>query len=160
MKRGSKYSPEILLQMLRKAAEFRNEMVALGFTDNAGAIHSVERILDLLAYRLKYPGLTHVSKIRKYDGAEFSDAAWEAYKNGETVLVEHVAPQRAFAKMVLDKIADGKSDRYLMQFIKRKYQLALLTKSEAATLNRRNRSKIEADRLTRAGLVVSPRTQH
>jgi hypothetical protein len=33
--------------MFRKAAALRNEMIAAGFTDNGGAIHSAERILNI-----------------------------------------------------------------------------------------------------------------
>jgi hypothetical protein len=54
----------------------RNEMLAAGFTDNGGAIHSAERILDILGQRLKYPGLSHGNALRHYPKAEFSDAAW------------------------------------------------------------------------------------
>ena len=44
----SKYSPENLIPMFRKAASLRNEMKDSGFTDNGGGIHSAERILDIL----------------------------------------------------------------------------------------------------------------
>ena len=41
--------------MFRKAAMMRNEMLADGFTDNGGAIHSASRILDILCHRVCYP---------------------------------------------------------------------------------------------------------
>jgi len=73
--RESKYSPENLIRMFRKAAFLRNEMIDFGFTDNGGAIHSAERILDLLGLRLNYSGLNHINNLRNYPGAEFSPAA-------------------------------------------------------------------------------------
>lgn len=138
--------------MLRKAAKFRNEMNDEGFTDNAGSIHSVERILDLLSYRIKYPGLTHVSKIRKYDGAEFSKAALIAFRQKEKVFVEHVSPQRDFAIKIIARITAKKSDSQLKTYIRKHYRLVILTQEETATLNRINRSKMHKDRLSQAGI--------
>lgn len=54
--------------MFRKAAKHRGKMVELEFTDNGGAIHRVERILDVHGYRLKYSGLNH---IKNHRDAEF-----------------------------------------------------------------------------------------
>jgi len=42
-----KYYSGNLIPMFRKAAALRNEMIAAGFTDNGGAIHSAERILNI-----------------------------------------------------------------------------------------------------------------
>ena len=59
---SQKYRPEILIPMFRKAAKFRNDMLNAGFTDNGGAIHSAERILNILGQRLKYPELNHINR--------------------------------------------------------------------------------------------------
>ena len=141
-----------MLKFLRSAAEFRNNMNKEGLTDNAGAIHCVERILDLLSYRIKYPGLTHVRQIRNYDGAEFSKEALIAFRQKRSVVVEHVAPQRDFATRIISQIAAKKSDTQLKNYIKRHYRLVLLTQEESALLNRINRSKMHKDRLGQAGI--------
>lgn len=59
-----KYTPESLLPALRLFIDARNNANAAGFPDNGGAIHSVERILDMLCIRVKY-GLTHVNYLKK-----------------------------------------------------------------------------------------------
>jgi hypothetical protein len=69
-----KYDPAVLIRMFRKAANLRNDMLAEGFTDNGGAIHCAERILDILGQRLNYPGLSHGNALRHYKNAEFPDA--------------------------------------------------------------------------------------
>ncbi len=118
-KRKSKYHIPDMFRLLRKAAKFRDEMNAEGFSDNFGAIHSVERILDMLSYRIKYPGLTHIRKIRDYNGAEFSKRALDDYLRGEKVFIEHVAPQRAFATKIIDlerRIVDVNRRGFTNQF--------------------------------------------
>ena len=67
-----KYHTGNLIPMFKLAAKLRNEMQTAGFTDNGGAIHSAERILNLLGLCLSYPNLTHINNLRKYPGAEFS----------------------------------------------------------------------------------------
>ncbi len=61
---SGKYTPETLLPALRLFIEARNKANAAGFPDNGGAIHSVERIIDVLCIRVKY-GLTHVNNLKK-----------------------------------------------------------------------------------------------
>ena len=51
---SGKYTPETLLPALRLFIEARNKANAAGFPDNGGAIHSVERIIDVLCIRVKY----------------------------------------------------------------------------------------------------------
>jgi len=58
-------------------------MRAAGFTDNGGAIHSAERILNILGLCLVYPDLSHINNLRKYAKAEFSVKALAAYDRGE-----------------------------------------------------------------------------
>src|SRR3569832_1674010 len=93
-----KYHPDALLTMLRKAASLRNDMLAEGFTDNGGAIHSAERILNLLGLALVYPTLSHQNNVRHLPDAEFSLAARAAHDRGERVFIEHVAPIRALTR--------------------------------------------------------------
>jgi hypothetical protein len=45
-----KYDAANLIPMFRLAARLRNEMKNAGFTDNGGAIHSAERILNILVH--------------------------------------------------------------------------------------------------------------
>jgi hypothetical protein len=61
-----KYQSGNLIAMFGKAAKLRNEMLAEGFTDNGGAIHIAERILNLLGLRLNYTGLSHGNNGRRF----------------------------------------------------------------------------------------------
>ncbi|WP_283149717.1 hypothetical protein [Silvimonas soli] len=149
-----KYSPETLLPPLRHFIAARNESIAAGFTDNGGAIHSVERILDTLARRVKYPYLGHINSFKKHPGAERSVGAHEAIQRGENVFIEHVLPQRAFALTVIERVTAGATDEDLLRYISENYRLVLLDAQETKALNRKNRSRIEVDRLTSAGIVI------
>jgi hypothetical protein len=77
--------------MFRLAAKLGKEMRAAGFTDNGGAIHSAERILNILGLCLVYPDLSHINNLRKYGKAEFSVKARAAYDRG---LLEQNRPFR------------------------------------------------------------------
>ncbi len=149
-----KYFPENLIPMFHKAASLRNEMIDSGFTDNSGAIHSAERILDILGQRINYPGLTHINNLRNYPGAEFSFAALEAHERGEKVLIEHVSPLRDFTRSAIDKLRDGVSDQELIDYVKQQYRLVLLTAKETKCLNRINHSQMTTNRLGQAGIEV------
>src|SRR4051812_12124741 len=92
LKRKRKYHSGNLIPMFRLAAKLCKEMRAVGFTDNGGAIHSAERILNILGLCLVYPDLSHINNLRKYGKAEFSIKARAAYNRGEKVLIEHVSP--------------------------------------------------------------------
>jgi len=141
--------------MFRKAAKLRNEMLEEGFTDNGGAIHSAERILNLLGLRLKYSDLSHMNNLRSWERAEFSIEALAAYKAGNTIVIEHVSPIRDFTRKAIEKIDDGASDEQLEDFVKINYRLVLLTPDEALRLNQQNRSKMMPDRLERAGIELA-----
>jgi hypothetical protein len=151
-----KYSEKNLIPMLRKAAKFINELIKAGFTDNGGAIHSAERILDILSYRIKYLGLKHINKIKEHADAEFSKAAMEAIDRGERVFIEHVAPLRALTRAIISAIEIGKSDRQLINLIKKHYRLVLLTAEETKRLNGINRSELHHDRLGQAKIILAP----
>ena len=152
--RDSKYEPGTLIKMFRKAAVFRGEMLAAGFTDNGGAIHSAERILDILGHRIKYPGLSHGNNLKHLRGAEFSVEARRLYNAGGRVLIEHVAPLRHLTRMAIEKLNAGANDKQLEAFVRRHYRLVLLSPEETKALNRHNRSAVTKDRLAEAGIKM------
>ena len=151
-----KYTPDVLLPALRLFVKARKKALAGGFTDNGGAIHSIERIIDILSQILCYPHLTHINKLKDFSGAEMSQGARRALKAGRRtdVLIEHIMPQRAFALELIALIENGCTDRKLCSYIKRHYRLVLLDKEETARMNKLNRSKISKDRLLEAGIKL------
>ena len=150
------YTPELLLRMFRKAAALRKEMLAQGFTDNGGAIHSASRILDILCNRLRYPGLSHINNYRHHAAAEFTEAAWEVYCAGGKVMLEHVAPLRALTIEAIRLVDGGATDEELSSYLKGTYRLVLMTAEETRDLNRRNRSRIDPERLSAFRVIVRP----
>ena len=159
--RRRKYQPGLLIAMFRIAAKLRNEMVGAGFTDNGGAIHSAQRILNILGMCLMYPDLTHINNLRHSKNAQFSSEAWKLHRRGEKVLIEHVAPVRHFTRMAIDKIDENVSDAQFRAFVRRHYKLVLLSPSETQRLNRQNRSTVSRDRLINAGIQLATRkTSH
>ena len=126
---------------------FRSE-----FTDNGGAIHSSERILDILSQRIKYPELRHSNSYKNNSFALFSVAALKDFRNGKPVFLEHVAPIREYMREVIARIGRGDTDQQIVRFIKRTYLLVLLSKEETVRLNKSNRSKIVRNRLLSAGI--------
>jgi hypothetical protein len=147
-----KYHSGNLIPMFRLAAKLCKEMRAADFTDNGGAIHSAERILNILGLCLVYPDLSHINNLRKYERAEFSVKARAAYDRGEKVLIEHVSPVRDFTRRAIDKI-DELDDGGFAKFVKRHFRLVLLTPEETVQLNRQNRSKMSSNRL--AGIKMA-----
>lgn len=147
-----KYTSENLLPALKLFIEARNKAIAGGFTDNGGAIHSVERILDILSCRLCYPHLSHINNLKSDPNAEISKAAHEARKRGEKLYIEHVLPQRAYARRIIQIVNDGGSDDDVIQYIKENYRLVLLTAEETSTINKINKSSITEDRIADAGI--------
>lgn len=155
MAKVGKYEPANLMKMFRLATELRRKMLEAGFTDNGGAIHSAERILNILGLRLCYPGLSHINNLRRHPNAPFSAEALVAHKAGEKVLIEHVSPHRALTRLAIEKIEAGASDDDFTTFVKANFQLALLTHGETMRLNKLNRSKIVPDRLKSAGIRLA-----
>lgn len=156
MTKPQKYEPQKLITMFRLAADLRNQMLEADFTDNGGAIHSAERILDLLGLRLCYPGLTHINNLRNHPNALFSQAALIAHRTGEKIFIEHVSPHRALTRLAIEQIVAGISDGEFSAFVKSHYTLALLTRAETDRLNKINRSRIDHNRLQAAGIKVDP----
>lgn len=130
-------------------------MRAAGFTDNGGAIHSAERILNSLGRRLNYPELSHQNNLRKSAKAEFSIEALAAHERGTLVKIEHVSPIRDFTCKAIDRINHQASDAQLIRFVRSHFRLVLLTSDEALRLNKQNRSKMAADRLGEAGIKMA-----
>ena len=156
-RRPKKYEPLKLVEMFRLATELRGRMLAGGFTDNGGAIHSAERILNILGLRLCYPDLSHINKLRELPNAPFSEDALVAHQSGQRVLIEHVNPHRALTRMAIAKIEAGASDTEFIDFVHCYFQLALLTEAETIRLNKLNRSRIASDRLASAGICLIAR---
>jgi hypothetical protein len=149
-----KYNEKNLIPALRLFVDARNKALEGGFTDNGGAIHSVERIVDILSMNLCYPHLSHINNLKKDLAAEISVEAQKARQRGDLILIEHVMPQRAYARKIIKVIETGGSDEDLIAFIKGNYRLVLLTKEETSKINRLNRSRITNDRIADAGIVL------
>ncbi len=148
-----KYHTGNLLPALRLFIAARDKALEAGFTDNGGAIHSVERILDILSVHVRYPHLSHGNKLKVDPAAEISVQAHKARERGETLRIEHVLPQRAYARKVIDLVvSDGATDEEVLRFIKENYRLVLLTEEETTKINQQNRSSITEDRIADAGI--------
>ncbi len=152
----TKYKPETMLLPRRQFANARNEALKAGFTDNGGAIHSVERILDILALRLCYPHVSHSNSLKKHLTTECSEEAYAARQQGEGVFIEHVMPQRAYARQIIGLIDSGATDQDILDFVKRTYRLVLLSADETRVINKANRSDISKDRIADAGIKLMP----
>jgi hypothetical protein len=152
--RQRKYKPELLIAMFRKAAALRNEMLDAGFTDNGGAIHSAERILNILGLALNYPELSHINNLRNSERAVFSIEALALHKSGSKVLIEHVSPLRHLTQKAIEQITQQVSNDQLKAFIEEHYKLVLLSPAETQRLNKLNRTKIHPDRLKQADIQL------
>jgi hypothetical protein len=159
MSRGSrgKYTPDGLVKAFRVAAQCRRQLNEAGLTDNAGAIHAAERVMHLLGPRLVY-GLDGVVQDYKHRaGATFSEEALAAHRRGERVLIEHVAPQRALTLAAIERVEAGATDVELVEFVKSKFKLVVLTQEETTRLNKMNRSRLDPERLDKAGIRLAAR---
>jgi hypothetical protein len=150
----SKYTPEKLLLPLRLFIDARNRAIDQGFTDNGGAIHSVERILDIFSMRVRYPHLRHINDLKNDPVAEISKKAYTAKARGEKIMIEHVLPQRAYARLVIELLTNGASNDDLISFVIKKYRLVLLSQEETLLINRLNRSLLTEDRIADAGIEL------
>jgi len=149
-----KYRVGNLIPALRLFVEARNKALKLGFTDNGGAIHSVERILDILSQRIVYPTHRHINDQKTDPNAEISVEAQRARERGDPIFIEHVRPLRAYAREVIDRIGEGCTDDELVEFIRARYRLVLLSKDETRRINGLNRSRITDDRIADAGIEL------
>lgn len=152
----SKYEPAALLRMFEIAASLRQKMLDEGFSDNGGAIHSAERIVDILGQRLCYPGITHINQLKTHPDAERTIAADMALRAGNRsiVRIEHVAPIRALTRAAAEKLPiSGRNG--VKVFLENNYRLVLLTSAEMAKLNKQNRSVLDPERLAASNLIVA-----
>lgn len=150
----SKYTVDKLLSALRLFSEARNKALEAGFTDNGGAIHSAERIVDILGLRLCYPHLSHINNLKSDPAAEISKKAYAARERGEKLMIEHVMPRRAFARKVLGLIDDRMENTEIIAYVKNHYRLVVLTAEETVLINRQNRSEMTEDRIEDAGIEL------
>jgi hypothetical protein len=81
-----------------------------------------------------------------------------AHRQGRPILIEHVAPTREFTCKAIEK-TKYKSDKPLLQFIKTHYRLVHLTPEETIKLNRLNRSRMDPQRLEKAGIKMAKGTR-
>lgn len=153
----SKYRAESMLPALRLFVAARREALDSGFTDNGGAIHSVERIVDILSSRLCYPHISHINTLKSRQDTECSIGAQSARMNGEAVFLEHVMPQRAFARSICALVESGVMDEEIIAFIRERYRLVLLSADETRALNALNRSRLSDDRIADAGIEIAVR---
>lgn len=152
---NSKYQAETMLPALRHFVEARNFAVREGLlTDNGGAIHSIERILDIMSLRVCYPHVSHYNSLKKCPNAHRSVEAENARRAGESVEIEHLLPKRAYSQLICGMIADGASDEEILTYIKTHFRLVLLTQAERKALDKVNRSKLDPERLQNAGIAM------
>lgn len=144
-----KYTADNLVPMFLKAAQLRQEMIQAEFTDNGGAIHSAERIIDILGLHLKYPALSHRNGMKKRDDVEASVAAVIAQRRKKPVHVEHFYPLRAFTIAAIKAARPDMpgAEQRLVRFVKKHYRLVLLTPTERAGLDKTNRTSFDPHRL-------------
>src|SRR5436189_4710498 len=116
-----KYNPDILAEAFLIAAKAREEMLAIGFTDNGGAIHSAERIVNILGLALNHAKLSHINNLKTDETAEWSRAAYAIRARKGEVRIEHVAPLRALTQGAikhLEKFPNGQKVAALKRFVK------------------------------------------
>lgn len=102
-----KYHAEYFLLALRLFIEARNKAVESGFTDNGSSIHLVESILSILSIHVSYPHLSHINNLKVDPSAEISVDAHKARLRGEPLFIEHVLPQRAYARQIIWLVNEG-----------------------------------------------------
>lgn len=149
----SKYTIDGMTRSFRLAAKQRNAANQVGTSDNIGAIHSAERILWHLAPLHVYGTYNH-KQVMKQNPTIWSVKARVAAGRGKRTEIEHVAPHRALTVRAIDLVTKHKSDEPLMRYLKRVFQLAVLTPDERAHLDRQNRSTIDPKRLQKAGIKL------
>ena len=151
----SKYSASNMMPALRHFIQSRAIALSDGLiTDNGGAIHSIERILDILSVRVCYPHVSHYNSLKTCPDAHRSKAAHEARLQGERVELEHVLPKRAYARTICGMVEQGATDAEVLDFIRDNFRLVLLTPDERRSLDRVNRSKMSPNRLDQAGIIM------
>ncbi|MGA7748535.1 MAG: hypothetical protein WCA63_00140 [Gallionella sp.] len=135
-------STKILIDALRSFDEWRQRVLSKELTDNLGAIHSGERIAEMLSLKIAYPGLTHINNLRHHKELAWFSKKAKAANNKETAVeIEHVYPKRAYTIALLRKLSKTEDTVKIEQWIKKNFKLVLLTRSERANLDKINRTK-------------------
>jgi hypothetical protein len=155
---ATKRNKEVLLRLFIEAAKFRNKISADGRHDNVGAIYSASRILDILGLIIRYDDTSHHRNIKRLKDAECSAAVCASKR--KDAQIEHVQPLRALTVAAIEaaKIGKPNAEKRVEKFVKENYRLVLLTKEERKALDRRNRTKIDPNRLR--GVKMCPRRKH
>ena len=125
-----------------------------GLNDNLGAIHSAERMAELLSLKIAYPGLTHLNKLRYCKFAWFSKDAKNIFDQDKKakIEIEHIFPKRIYTKELLCKIDEEAENKDITKWIIENFKLALLTPKERAELDKVNRTRMCPDRLKAANI--------
>ena len=147
---------KILIDALRSFDKWRQRVSSKGLNDNLGAIHSAERIAEMLSLKIAYPRLTHINNLRHHkEFAWFSKKAKAAHKKESAVEIEHVYPKRAYTMALLRKLSKTEDIVKIEQWIKKNFKLVLLTPTERANLDRINRTskRVKANFET-AGIIL------
>ncbi len=133
-------------------------MHEMGLNDNVGAIHSAERIAELLSLKIAYPGLTHINKLRHYKFAWFSKNAKTAFDKDQKakIEIEHIFPKRVYTQELLCKIDEEATSTNITKWINENFKLALLTPDERTTLDKENRTRNSHDRLAKIAMCDEP----
>ncbi|WP_108787238.1 hypothetical protein [Erythrobacter sp. Alg231-14] len=152
---AKKYTADKLLAALRPFAKARNDALAAGFTDNGGAIHSVERIVEILCRAVCFPEVSHPSNLRKSPRVEISKAAHIEREKGnwDDLWLEHVMPQRAYARDLCECI-ETMTDEDVIAHIKATYRVCIITRAEQKHIDKINRSRMTPDRIAEAGIEL------
>ena len=150
----SKYDVHNMWEPLKLFVRARREGLNANLTDNAGSIHSVERILDIWSMRIVYPFTSTRQGYKKHKDATFSEKAHLAKKNNESVHCEHVEPLRAYSRNICELIEKNASKESVMKYVKKHFRLVLITKEEQKKLDKQNRIKVDDNRLEKAGIKI------
>ena len=126
----SKYDVDNMWEPLKLFVRARREGLNANLTDNAGSIHSVERILDIWSMRIVYPFTSTRQGYKKHKDATCSEKAHLAKKNNESVHCEHVEPLRAYSRNICELIEKNASKESVMKYVKKHFRLVLITKEE------------------------------
>lgn len=116
----------LILSALRDCIILRNAMNTQGFSDEKGALQSVEYLLDLLSMQRKY-GLTKLVQLKKSQTAERTHGVTLAINCGDAIRVQHIHTLREWALSFIAKVDEGLSDHDLLSFIDENYRLVLVT---------------------------------
>jgi len=156
----TKRTVDQLMPLFIEAARFRNSISRNGELDNAGAIHSATRVIDLLGQLLNYGGIGHVRRIKKLAETECSLAVCASKRTDSEI--EHVQPMRALtvAAIKAAKLGQPGVERRVIMFIRKHYRLVLLTKAERRALDRQNRIGLDPKRLEKAGIKMCGKSRH